>query len=151
MLGVATENPVKREPAALHHSELVKIIVEEVLRALNASSPRQDEHESHRDAGIILFTGFEPVAPPLFDAIEALAGQGSLISALLSETFRGRQTPNAPGAVRNLPVIENARCDTALAKAIDAADWLVVPDASSNTLNKAILGIEDSVPSRAVA
>jgi len=142
--------------------ELKKIIIEEVLRALAEmgvidASPRSAQSASSSAApstslgsGIVLFTGYRSPTPESLDSLLSLGIQGGRLSALLSFSFNQTQFKQNPNSIQGLRVVENSDDELAMQKLIENSDWLIAPDVSWNTLNKVVLGIEDSTPSRAL-
>lgn len=148
----------------MDRNELKRIIIEEIRKSLAEPPPaapgsRSPEAETPggkvvespqpTGRGILLLTGSEPPSAGLLSALPALVQAGGELRAILSWSFRQH---HSGGGV--LPVAVSEIANTKTEREIDgeifAAGWILVPDVSSNTLNKTALGIEDSIPSRAI-
>ncbi len=74
-----------------------------------------------------------------------------MLEALASFSFRSVVLKENPGVLGGLASIKDPDDEAAVASSIAEASLVIFPDISTNSLNKAALGITDSVPTRAVA
>ncbi len=148
-------------------SELKRLIVQEILRALQGeesqghpslpissslpSPPRAISPSPSAAKTIVLFTGSTPPSPWIFESLSALALEGKEIAALLSLSFRLTQYNRDSTVIGNLRPIANPDDEAWMLELARRCESVLIPDVSLNTLNKVVLGIEDSAPSRLLA
>lgn len=156
----------------MDRERLKQIIIEELVRAIaeiqtsrTASvAPRSDSSDTlprppipsspsvpTTKPGIVIFSGSREPGGMALDALAGLSVYGYSAEALLSFSFRQTQARLLPQMLRGVPVLPNPDDESAMERKIESSKWIVVVDASINTLNKVHLGIEDSAPSRAIA
>lgn len=138
---------------------LRRIIAEELARAL-ADEGRGAEPAPGGSAGrnrapqnllCLCLTGDTapcPSLPPLFAAARRAGWE---LEALPSFTFRSTVLKQDARALGDLRVFGAADDEAAVAGRLSEARAVVFPDISTNSLNKAALGIADSLPTRAIA
>jgi hypothetical protein len=139
--------------ARVNRDELKRILTEaarqvlaspEVARggASSASSPR---------GGIVLFTGSSAPSPDLPDLRSLSGSEGGAPRALLSHSFRQANPSIDRRALGGAEPIAAPPSERELQSWIVRAPWLIAPDLSDNSLAKAAAGIEDSLPTIALA
>lgn len=142
----------------MDRDELKRIVTEELQRALQEASPRSGALSGvtpsavprSPNEGLVVFTGEAPPDPEILRALGALRAEGMRVTAVPSHTFRQVVLPRHGSMLSGLEIIENADSESALGERFRGAGWFCFPDVSANTLAKAALGIQDSVPSRAI-
>lgn len=102
--------------------------------------------------GLVVFSGGSPPAKAALEALSALPAEAhGAFRVALSFSFARTQCPRRlASALRGPRFLDDSQSEPELAAALGAARWVLLPDASFNTLNKALLGIEDSAPTRAI-
>lgn len=100
--------------------------------------------------GVVLLTGEVPPAPAIVTQLHRLRSGWPAIHVLPSLTFRLRCLEAARGDLTPFAFVSDPDDEAAVARLLERAGWIAAPDLSANTLAKAVLGVEDSVPSRAV-
>ncbi len=146
---------------ALDPERLKQIIVEEVRRALTESAapaafrPREASPAGPASKlevdGLVLITGTAAPHPAMFEALAPLAIHGLRFVVLASQSFRGVPLARDPDLLRGLRLAEGVDDERGLADLLNRTGWVLAPDVSSNTLAKAVLGVEDSQPTRVIA
>lgn len=152
--------------------ELKKIILEEIQRALaelgaertqgaisqalgSNLRPSDPSHPAPVAAtsrfGVVILSGAKPPASSVLDALRGLASAGWGIEIHPSRTFRQRQLRHGPGELGSYAMIPDSEDESAEAQRIERASWVLFPDLSMNSMRKAALELEDSIPTRALA
>lgn len=99
--------------------------------------------------GLLLLTGSRPPCPRATAAVALLAAEGR-VRAIPSFTFSRGPLRRDAAALAGFAALDGADDEARIEEAVAAAGWLVALDLSPNSLNKTILGIEDSIPTLAL-
>ncbi len=105
---------------------------------------------SGRRAGLVLLSGRATPSSLFLDALDGIKVQGFSLQAVVSLTFR-QFHPSLRELPGGMPVLSDADDEPRLEAAIKQSTFVLAPDLSLNSLNKVVLGIEDSVPTRVLA
>lgn len=101
--------------------------------------------------GLAVFSGAIAPSDSLLDALAALVGSGAELLGLPSLTFRLTRLYGSADPLRGLPLFGAPDDEAALERTLERARFVLAPNPSANTLAKLAAGIEDSVPTRALA
>ncbi len=148
----------------MDRDRLRQIIAEELARALaeegsgisSPANPPKSESRAYRASphsrlGLVCFSGERAPSASLWSSLASAREAGWTLEALTSFSFRSVAVKENPGALSGLVSLKNPNDEGAVAQRIAEASLVIFPDISTNSLNKAALGIADSVPTRAVA
>jgi hypothetical protein len=136
--------------------QLRRIVAEELARALAEAGATGlaaggEAGRAARGAGLIVFSGPRAPGERIGKALSELASAGWRLEGLTSLTFRAITMGEAASALRGIVLMGDADDESATAARVESASWLMFPDLSDNALAKAVQGIADSLPTRALA
>jgi hypothetical protein len=133
---------------------LRRIIAEELARAL-ADEGRTGEDSASSPASsrlaLVCFSGNDAPCRSLAPLFRAAQREGWTLDAVTSFSFRSVVLKAHPGALGDLSAMSDPDDEAALSRRLARTRAVVFPDISANSLNKAALGIADSLPTRAIA
>lgn len=135
---------------AVDRERLKQLISEELTRALGEAGTPPAPTGGPSPA-LIVFSGPHPPAEPSASILSTLNAGGRAFQLVLSDTFRSLALPAAGALLAGYPLAANPLDEAAAAALLNRAPWIVFPDLSDNSLTKAVLGLADSIPTRALS
>lgn len=140
----------------MDREQLRRIIAEELARVLgeagrSASNSALPAGRGRSHYALVYFTGERRPCSSLGPLFHTARREGWTLEALPSFTFRAVVLAQDSGAMGDLPGVAEPDHEASVALRLQEARSVIFPDISTNSLNKAALGLADSVPTRAIA
>jgi hypothetical protein len=136
--------------------QLRRIVAEELARALAEAGsgegrPGGDAAGEGRGTGLMVFSGARGPGNSFAGAVSTLRAEGWRLEGMASLTFRALAIGSAGPAMAGIEIAGDADDEASASLRVGRAPWVMFPDLSENALAKAVVGIADSMPTRALA